>query len=432
MKLYRKDNVYQASQKRLKWLFDNFQYVYVSFSGGKDSSVLLNLAIDFIKNNKLNTRLGVFHIDYEAQYQMTTDFVTETFNNLPDFCDKYWCCLPLSVPCATSMYQHTWIPWEESKKDIWVREMPKDCINLQNHQFDFFIEGMEDYEFQKKIGAWIAKKIGKKTACLIGTRASESYDRHIMLANRLNKRKYPGILWSTGGVSDEQYNFYPIYDWEASDIWVYNAQFKKSYNKLYDLYFQAGLTIEQMRVASPFISQGIESLALYKVIDPNTWGKLISRVNGVSFAGIYGGTTAMGWKSIKKPTHFTWKEYLDFLLNTLPIETANRYREKFATSIKFWKEKGGVLDKQTIKELKNNSVKFKIKKETNYKTEKKPVIFAEYPDELDVTEFSQVPSYKRMCVCIMKNDILCTYMGFTLTKAEQERRRSAIERYKAL
>ena len=36
------ENVYQLVQKRLKFLFNEFDNIYVSFSGGKDSGVLLS------------------------------------------------------------------------------------------------------------------------------------------------------------------------------------------------------------------------------------------------------------------------------------------------------------------------------------------------------------------------------------------------------
>ena len=92
-----------------------------------------------------------------------------------------------------------------------------------------------------------------------------------------------------------------MYDWTVKDIWIANAKFNFNYNQLYDLFHQAGLSIDKMQVASPFNDCASATLKLYKVIDPNMWGKMISRVNGVNFTGIYGGTMAMGWKSIKNP-----------------------------------------------------------------------------------------------------------------------------------
>lgn len=60
-----------------------------------------------------------------------------------------------------------------------------------------------------------------------------------------------------------------------------------------------------MRVASPFNDCAQESLKLYKVIDPANWARMVGRVNGVNFTGLYGGTTAMGWKTIKLPPGHT-------------------------------------------------------------------------------------------------------------------------------
>ena len=66
---------------------------------------------------------------------------------------------------------------------------------------------------------------------------------------------------------------------------------------------------------------------------------------------------------------------------------------------------------------------------TNYRTNKHPVTM-EYQDDVDVEEFRELPTYKRMCVCIMKNDHLCKYMGFSLNKTETEIRSQAEKKYK--
>ena len=421
--------VYEASQERLRILFEEFDNIYVSFSGGKDSGVLLNLCIDYIREHKLDRKIGVFHLDYEAQYKMTTDYVNETLAANSDILEIYRCCVPFKVSTCTSMHKNYWRPWEKSKQDIWVSELPKNCYTETD--FDFYATNMWDYEFQEKFSLWYHNfKKAKKTACLVGIRTQESLNRWRAIHSDKNYKNYQGIKW-TKEMYLNVYNAYPIFDFTTKDVWTANGKFNWTYNKLYDIFYMAGVGIEQQRVASPFLSTAQDSLKLYRIIEPNTWGKLLSRVNGVNFTGIYGGTTAMGWQSIKLPPGHTWESYMYFLLTTLPDETRANYLEKLSTSVTFWKEKGGVLSKETIEKLRAAGVKIEVKKTTNYQTSKLPVMM-DYIDEIDISEAKELPTYKRMCICIMKNDHLCKYMGFTLTKNEMARRKNIMAKYQNL
>jgi len=421
-------NVYQAAQDRLKYIFDEFDFILVAFSGGKDSSVLLNITYDYAQKHRCLNRVSMYHIDYEAQYQMTTDYVTRAFLDRFDGIGKYWLCLPIGAQCACRMDGDTWIPWRKEDRDIWVREMPDNpyVINEDNVSFPFYA-GQLDYEMQDNFCDWFAGSHGR-TAILIGIRADESLNRYRTIKgnNHVNLYKDTNYIYQRGELA---HNCYPLYDWTVNDIWTYNAKFQKEYNHLYDLYYQAGLRVDQMRVASPFNDCAMDSLYLYKAIDPQNWGKMTGRVNGVNMAGLYGRTTAMGWKSITKPAHFTWQEYCNFLLNTLPEDIRKHYLEKLNTSIKFWREKGGALSGQTIKELSDGGVKYRNMGKASKISEKDVIAFDDYLDDADVTDFKSVPTYKRMCICIIKNDYACKYMGFAQNKAETERRKRAIEKY---
>lgn len=423
-------NVYEAAKERIAYLFSKFDNVLVSFSGGKDSGVCLYMCYDYAKETGQLHKLAMYHLDYEAQYQMTTDYVADVFLHQVPGIRKYWLCLPIEAQCACRMDGAYWTPWDQDKKDIWVREMPDNAyvINEDNVPFPFQ-KGDLDYDVQEAFGQWFGETYGK-TAVVIGIRADESYNRFRTVATTENKNQYMGTNYIYKR-SDNHYNAYPIYDWRTDDIWVYNGKFAKSYNHLYDLYYQAGLSVDQMRVASPFNDCAMGTLKLYKVIDPASWGKMVGRVNGVNMAGLYGGTTAMGWKKITKPDHMTWKEYMYFLLDTLPEEVKAHYLEKLEASKKSWRV-GGAMDPETIAELKAEGAPAIYTGKTNNRgnKDKEIVQFEDYLDDTTVTDFRRIPTYKRMCICIMKNDWHCKYMGFAQTKKETEKRRAAIEKWK--
>lgn len=110
--------VYELAQRRLKFLFEAFDNIYVSFSGGKDSSVLLNLCIDYIRRHGLDRKIGVFHMDYEIQYRDTVAHVDQVLASNADILEVYRVCVPFKVPTCTSMFQPYWRPWEESKSGV--------------------------------------------------------------------------------------------------------------------------------------------------------------------------------------------------------------------------------------------------------------------------------------------------------------------------
>lgn len=423
-------NVLDAARERIKFVLDNFDYVYVSFSGGKDSGVTLNLTSDCIKKFYPGRRFGIFHIDYEAQYQMTTDYVDAELGKYKDVADIYRVCLPIAAKCATSMHDSYWIPWDADKRDLWVRGMPENGIQECNNPFDWFVKGMWDYELQVKFADWVHKKHGsKKTCCLVGIRTQESLNRWRAIHSDKNQNKFMGKCWTLQ--MENVVNAYPIFDWTANDIWTCNAKLNYQYNKLYDIFWKAGLSVDQMRVASPFHDSGIENLKLYKVIDPKNWAKMVGRTNGVNFSGIYGGTTAMGWRSITLPRGHTWKSYMEFLLTTLPEGAAENYRKKLEFSRVFWRNTGGCLSSDVQAKLSSNGISFTVMGKTNRKTTKLPVTM-DYVDDIDIEEFTQIPSYKRMCICIMKNDHLCKFMGFGLNKTETQLRAESEKKYKHL
>ena len=56
----------------------------------------------------------------------------------------------------------------------------------------------------------------------------------------------------------------------------------------------------------------------------------------------------------------------------------------------------------------------------------------EYLDDMDIPEFREIPTFKRICICILKNDHTCKYMGFAPTKKEKDNRFKVMEKYQKL
>lgn len=432
---YQEENVYEALQKRLHFLFQEFDNIYVSFSGGKDSGLLLNLTLDFQKKYYPKKRIGVFHQDFEAQYTVTTEYIERTFERIKKDVEPYWVCLPMATRTALSNYEMFWYPWDDLKQNIWVREMPEHeyIINLGNNPITTYRYRMHQEDLARQFGRWYrASHDMKKTVCLLGMRAEESLQRYSGFVNK--KHGYKEECWISRQFKDV-WCASPLYDWSLNDVWHANYLFDYDYNHLYDLYYKAGLTASQMRVASPFNDYSKDSLNLYRVIDPEIWTKLVGRVRGANFGAIYRRTKAMGYRSITLPAGHTWESYTRFLLDTLPVRVRNNYAKKFNTSIKFWHTVGGGLDEETIQELLEHGYHIRRNGVSNYTLNKKSrIVFkGRIPDHTDdIKSTKDVPSWKRMCYCILKNDHTCRFMGFGLSREQKKRIDDIKKKYKGI
>lgn len=431
---YLSKNVFEALQERFHFLFNEFDNIFISFSGGKDSGLLLNLLLDFRKKYYPNKTIGVFHQDFEAQYSVTTEYIEKTFSRLEkeENVELYWVCLPMATRTALSSYEMYWYPWDDTKEEIWVRPMPKHpyVIHLENNPITTYHYKMHQEDLAKQFGRWYRlSHENKKTVCLLGMRSDESLQRYSGILNK--KYGYKDTCWISNQFKDV-WCASPLYDWSTGDVWHANYSFGYEYNRLYDLYYMAGLKPDQMRVASPFNDYAKDSLNLYRVIDPKIWVKLVGRVQGANFTAIYARTKAMGYKNLTLPEGHTWESYTHFLLSTLPPRLRNNYIQKFKSSIRFWHNVGGGLEEDTIKELEDHGYAIARNGVSNYTLMKRSriIFLGKIPDNTDDIKTSKdIPSWKRMCFCILKNDHICRFMGFGITREQQKNINFLKEKY---
>lgn len=383
IKIYHKDDVLTASRKRIIETFDTVERVYLAFSGGKDSSVMFHLVME--EAIKRQQQIGVMFIDFEAQYNHTITHTNDMFQLYADYIDPHWICMPMLLRNAVTNYEPRWTCWDPDKRDIWIREKPEFCKTEKD--YPFAVPGMEFEEFIVLFGEWYGQ--GKLTGGFIGIRAQESLHRYCAIATwEKRDRMMNGKRWTTK-IVDNVYNIYPIYDWLTEDIWRYHARYPdKPHNEIYDQMQKAGVPLVHQRLCQPFGDDQRKGLWLYHILEPDTWFKLVARVNGANSGSLYIEETGNinGYNKITKPEHHTWRSFCNLLLQTMPKKTREHYIVRFKKFIYGWHKRG-------------------------YK-----VIPEEAPPELESQCWA--PSWRRMCKVLLRNDYWCKGLGQTQPKSE--------------
>ncbi len=309
---------------RIHYTFETFERVYLSFSAGKDSTIMLHLAAD--KARKMGVKFGVLLVDLEGQYKLTIDHARKCLDMYADVIEPYWVCLPIHLRNAVSVYEPFWKCWDANAKEAWIRELPEGCISDPT-AFPFFRDGMEFEEFVPEFGEWYSQ--GKSCACLVGIRTDESLNRFRTIVQS-KKQTWKKIRW-TSRVTEHCYNVYPIYDWRSSDIWIYHHKNPdQPYNRLYDLMHKAGVPMGHMRICQPYGDDQRRGLWLFHLIEPETWARVVARVNGANGGALYVQEwgNINGYRKVTKPPGHTWKTFAYLLVNSMPKKTRDHYQNK--------------------------------------------------------------------------------------------------------
>ena len=377
-------DVLTAARERIALTFDNFPRVYVSFSAGKDSTVMLHLVADEARAR--GRTFGVLLVDLEGQYKLTIEHAEACLTEYVDVIDEeHWVCLPLALRNAVSVYQPKWECWDPEREDVWIRPKPARAIG-DPAAYPWFQRGMEFEEFVPQFGEHYAQ--GERTACLVGIRSDESLNRFRTIAST-SKTTLNGWQW-TSQVTDNVYNVYPIYDWSTPDVWTYHGKHpERRHNELYDRMHLAGLKPSQMRICQPYGDDQRRGLWLFHLIEPETWARVVARVNGANSGALYVQEwgNVNGYRKITKPEGHTWQSFAELLVASMPPATEEHYRNKILLFQRWWIERGypdGIPD--------------------------------EAPYELEAKKLA--PSWRRVCKTLLRNDYWGKGIGFSQHKSE--------------
>ena len=309
-KIYGDRTVLEVAIDRIEYLFNEFENVIVNFSGGKDSTIVLNLAL--IVAEKMNRLpLPVFFLDQELEWGATIEYMRRVMSD--DRVKPYWYQIPFRFPNASSFSGTSLTLWDPDKELEWIR--PKESISIKENpiksvRFDKLLD--QFYTLLDKIPRLVFNK--QSFCALTGLRTEETPARYQGLTSSLT---YKWITWGkVKSKAREQYSFAPIYDWSYTDVWkaIYDNQW--DYCELYDRMYRYGTPIQKMRLSSLVHEHAVTAtLMTVHEIEPDTWERIINRVSGVNTVG----KLSKDWKApTELPFMFnTWHEYRDYLFEKL-------------------------------------------------------------------------------------------------------------------
>ncbi|UPR37639.1 phosphoadenosine phosphosulfate reductase family protein [Vibrio parahaemolyticus] len=302
-------DVETKAKERIRYLYETFGDVAVSFSGGKDSNALLELVLEVAHElNRVPVRAVFF--DEEAIHPPTIEFVHRVAER--DDVDLEWYCLEFKHRNACSNDEPFWHCWDKRYEHLWVRDMPVGAIT-EHSAFKF---GDTVPEFCDKLFEY------SDTVLVLGIRTQESIRR---LRAVLKKKNENYIIRRKRG----SMTAYPIYDMSSNDVWRVIANRNADYNKTYDIFNRTRLhdKLLHQRVCPPYGEEPLRGLDLYAECFPELWHKMINRVPGAATAARYGNTEL--YSRAKKPDNWTYRQYVENVIQTYK----GKYREQVVDNL---------------------------------------------------------------------------------------------------
>lgn len=328
-KAFVEQDVHAAAIGRVRVLYDRFDLVAVSFSGGKDSTAALQVCLQ-VAHERGRLPLDVYFWDEEAIHPETIEYVERVAQR--DDVRFKWLCLPVKHRNACSRRQPYWHCWDPSEEAKWVRPMPARAIReLKGFEFGMTIPEAAHLVYGPEHGM---------VADVRGLRADESLRRYRAVSMRLIDN------WIAAPRAGYSYPVSPIYDWTSVDVWTAPRLLGWDYNRAYDVMELAGVGINQQRVCPPYGEEPLTGLWIYAQCWPQLWHKMIARVHGAATAGRYSRTELYGFGAPTKPAGMTWRDWAYAQLDLYP-ET---YRPVIADSVRALIEQHQLKTKRPIPE----------------------------------------------------------------------------------
>lgn len=323
-------DVYTLALERINRTYDIFDNVVVMFSGGKDSTVCLNLTLEVAKErNKLP--LDVYFFDEEAIPYETIDYVTRVAD-LPEV-NMNWLCLPVKHRNGCSRKHPHWYPWAPEDKEKWTRPYPTHESVIGIEDIPLFPKNINERPSVPECnGLLFPPQDWGEVGIIMGIRSEESLTRYRTILQTGEGKRYEDYMINLKSKTAlaNCVKVCPIYDMKTVDVWSAPNKYNWDYNTTYDILEKVGLTHLQQRCAPPYGEEPMRGLWQYSIAFPELWDKMQKRVPGAATAARYANTELYAFGGLpEKPKDTSWTEFIQYFLNKHP----EPYRSKISSVI---------------------------------------------------------------------------------------------------
>jgi predicted phosphoadenosine phosphosulfate sulfurtransferase len=298
------EDVLTLARRRTAEVFDRFDTVSVSFSGGKDSTICLELAVEeaLVRRHPLH----VHFCDEEMIPDENVEYVERTRLRLTDQLGDLliWrtYCLPFRFHNVCSRRDPWWYTWDPAEREKWIRPRPEgEWVVTEHPLFDRDARDFSWGDFDAV--SWDPGTHGT-VGNILGITAYESLTRMHAVTQKMvdnwiigaraygfpNSPKVPGVM-----------KCYPIYDWGVEDVWLAIHENQWDYSEAYDRLAAHGVPAERQRFAQPTAAESMIDLRLWKECFPAAWARACDRVPGLRTAGRYADTDVYAWGDVAGP-----------------------------------------------------------------------------------------------------------------------------------
>lgn len=202
--MYKENNVFEEALERIRMVFDYHDDIIVSMSGGKDSTVLFNLAL-MVAKEKNKLPLKVFWLDQEAEWEHTVNYMNKIMR-MPEV-KPYWFQIPFDFTNSLSPTNNFLRVWDENQQDKWIHQKSDISIKENPSKYKRF------HELVTHLPEYCVD--GGNCAILVGMRISESLNRRMTITT--GKSYWRGETWCAKKENNLQ-RFWCIYDFSDDDI----------------------------------------------------------------------------------------------------------------------------------------------------------------------------------------------------------------------